>query len=258
MANEEAPESGRQVHAVQISCDILEALLALNEAGITELADHLEYSKGTIHGHLSTLYTNEFVVKDSGRYRLSLRFLDFSEQIKDEVKIYEIVKEETEKIAANSGEFAQFMVEEHGWGVYLHKSKGTNAVRSTSYTGHRKHLHCTALGKAILSQLPEKRVEQIIERRGLPAYTEQTITDPETLFEELESIRSNGIANDDNEVVKGLRCVATPVRTAEDQLLGAISIAGPSSRMCGDFYESEAPKMVQDAATVIAINATQV
>lgn len=257
MTRKDALESGRQVRAVQISCDILGALLELKEVGVTELADHLEYSKGTIHGHLSTLHRNEFIVKDGGNYRLSLRFLDFSEQIKDEVKIYDIAKEETEKIAKDSGEFAQFMVEEHGWGVYLHKSTGSNAVRSASYTGHRKHLHCTALGKAILSQFPEKRVEQIVERHGLPAYTEETITDPGELFEELEAIRNRGIAHDDNEVLQGLRCVATPVLTAEDQLLGAISISGPSSRMRGDFYENKAPKMVKDAANVITINATQ-
>ena len=256
MGNEQG-QGGRQVTAVEISCNILEALLELDESGVTELADHLGYSKATVHGHLATLYENEFVVKNEGTYQLSLRFLDFSEQIKDETEIYDIAREETEELAEQSGEFAQFMVEEHGWGVYLHKAMGERAVKSASYTGHRKHLHCTAIGKAILSQVSSDRVNEIIDRHGLPEYTENTITDPEALFDELESIRERGFAYDNDEVLPGLRCVATPVTATDGELLGSISISGPSSRMHGEFFEEKAPKMLKDASNVIGINASQ-
>lgn len=257
MGIKRSSEGGRQIEAVQISCDILEALLDLDEPGVTELANHLGYSKGTIHGHLSTLYENEFVIKNNGSYQLSLRFMDFSEQIKDEIGIYDIAKKETEKLAERSGEFAQFMVEEHGWGVYLHKAMGENAVKSASYTGHRKHLHCTAVGKAILSQLPKSRVQEIIARHGLPQYTEKTITEPDALYDELKIIRDQGLAYDNNEILPGLRCIATPVKSADDELLGSISISGPSSRMRGEFFKEKAPEMLKDAANVIEINASQ-
>lgn len=257
MAPSHGHEGGRRIQAVQISCDILTALLELDGAGVTGLADHLGYSKGTIHGHLATLYENEFVVKNEGTYELSLRFIDFSQQIKDTFGIYEIAKEETDTLAERSGEFAQFMVEEHGWGVYLHKAMGENAVKSASYAGHRKHLHCTAIGKAILSQLPNDRVEEIITQHGLPRYTEHTITEPEALHDELETIRSRGLAYDNNEILQGLRCIATPVTAPNGALLGSISISGPSSRMRGEFFETEAPEMLKDAANVIGINASQ-
>lgn len=257
MGIKRSSEGGRQIEAVQISCDILEALLALDEPGVTELADHLGYSKGTIHGHLSTLYKNEFVIKNNGSYQLSLRFMDFSEQIKDVIGIYDIAKKETEKLAKRSGEVAQFMVEEHGWGIYLHKAMGENAVKSASYTGNRKHLHCTAIGKAVLSQLPKDRVEGIIAQHGLPQYTENTITEPEALYDEMETIRDRGLAYDDNEILQGLRCIAAPVKTPDDELLSSISISGPSSRIQGKFFEEEGPEMLKDAANVIEINASQ-
>ncbi|WP_101296941.1 IclR family transcriptional regulator [Halegenticoccus soli] len=247
--------SGRTIRAVQISCDVLRALREMDGAGVTELADRLGLSKGTVHGHLNTLHRNEFVVKDGDDYRVSLQFVDFGEHAKENVKVYDVARKETEELAEKSGEFAQFMVEEHGWGVYLHKVNGANAVKTASYVGNRKHLHCTALGKAILSELPRERVDEIVEARGLPRQTENTITDREGLYDELERIRERGIAYDDEEVLQGLRCVAAPLTGYDGTLYGAISVSGPISRMKGERYREEVPEMVQSAANVIEINA---
>jgi len=248
---------GRQIQTVQTSCDVLDALETLDGAGVTELADHLGVSKATVHGHLSTLYRNELVTRDGDEYRISLRFVDFGEYAKNSVQIYEVAKGEIEKLARETGEMAQLMVEEHGRGVYLHKAKGENSVHTASYPGDRKHLHCTALGKAILAHLPRSRVDEIIERHGLPRKTDNTITDRETLFAELETVRERDIAVDDEEVLRGLRCIATPIKSHDDRLYGAISVSGPLSRMKGERFDEELPKVVRDAANVIEINATQ-
>ncbi|RLM53466.1 IclR family transcriptional regulator [Halobellus sp. Atlit-31R] len=251
-------DSGRHVQAVQISCDILEALRELDGAGVSELAEKLDRSKATIHNHLSTLAANEFVVRNGDLYEVSLRFVDIGEYAKGQIDIYEVAKEEVDRLAEETGEVAQFMIEEHGRGVYLHKARGENAIQTASYTGNRKLLHYTALGKSILSQLSTERINAIIDRHGLPQRTSKTIASREELFDELETIRQKGVAFDDEEVLQGLRCVAAPIKHPNGDVCGAISISGPTSRFKGDRFHKELPEVVEGAANVIEVNATQV
>jgi DNA-binding IclR family transcriptional regulator len=247
---------GRRIQAVEISCELLTALERLGGAGVSELAAELGRSKATVHSHLATLLDQEFVVKQGTEYALSLRFVELGEHAISGVDIHDIAGEEVRRVADETGEVAQFMIEEHGKGVYLHKARGANAIQTSSYVGSRMQLHCTALGKAILSQVPRERVEKIIADTGLPRRTDNTITDPETLFAELEAVRKGNVAFDEEEVVKGLRCVAAPV-TAGDRA-AAISVSGPTSRFKGDRFHETLPELIRDAANVIEVNAVQV
>lgn len=253
-------DGGRRVNAVETACRILEALRERNSdgGGVSELAADLSISKATVHSHLATLRDNEFVVKRGDRYHVGLKFVDYGEHAKGTVDIYDIATSEVDRIAEKTGEVAQFMIEEHGRGVYLHKARGDKAIQTASYTGNRKALHCTALGKAILSELPRNRVEAIINRYGLPAVTDRTITDREELFAELERVREENVAFDDEEVLQGLRCVAAPIRHPKGNFQAAISISGPTSRLKGARFREEIPEIVQGAANVIEVNATQV
>lgn len=249
----------RTIDAVQTSCEILDALREVNRAGVTELSDHLDISKAGVHSHLATLEQKELVVRSGDAYRLSLRFLDFGEAAKNNVEFYGIVKEKLDSLGKETGEVAQFMVEEHGLGVYLYKSQGSSGIQTSSYVGNRKHLHCTALGKAILAHLPDERVHEIIDRRGLPAQTENTITDEGALFDELADVRERGYAVDEEEVLKGLQCVAAPVRNQNGDLLGSISVTVPTSRMDERQFKKELPEQVASTANIIEvqINAAQ-
>jgi len=227
-------------------------------ASVSELAERLDRSKATVHSHLATLADNELVVKQDGTNEISLRFVDIGEYAKSRIDIYDVAKAEVDRLAEETGEVAQFMIEEHGRGVYLHKARGENAIQTASYTGNRKDLHCTALGKAILSQLSTNRVNEIVDRHGLPQRTEKTISTREELFDELETIRERGVAFDDEEILHGLRCIAASIRHPTGDINGAISISGPTSRFKGDRFHEELPEIVQGAANVIEVNATQV
>lgn len=249
---------GRTVKAVEISCEILNALRALDGAGVTEIADHVGVSKGAVHTHLATLEANELVVNRDREYQLSLRFIDLGEYIRSQIKIYDIVEEEVEKLAENSAEVAQFMAEEHGRGIYLAKAEGENGVQTASYIGHRNPLHCTALGKAILAHMSEERVDEIIDRHGLPAKTSNTITERDELFDELERVRERDLAFDREETFKGLQCVAAPVLNHDDEVIGAVSVTGPRSRMQDDHREQEVAEMVRHTSNVIEVNAAHV
>jgi len=245
--------SSRTVRAVQIALDILGALKERDGAGVTELAEALDHSKGTVHSHLVTLLENGYIVKEDREYYLSLRYLDLANVAKSRLGIDDIVKEELEDLAQECGELAQFAVEEHGKAIYLHKVEGERAVQTASSVGTHEYMHCIALGKAMLSQMTRSRVDDIIDRHGLLSFTDETVTDRETLHEELATIRERGYAFDYEERIEGLRCVAAPVRN-DGEFLGAVSVSGPTRRMDGDFFTEEVPNMVTRSANVIEIN----
>ncbi|MGB9955135.1 IclR family transcriptional regulator (plasmid) [Haloferax prahovense] len=243
----------RTVEAVQIALNIIELLQDREGAGITEIANELGRSKGTVHSHLATLEENEYVVNEDGVYRLSLRHLELGETVKQRLNIYDVVRNELDDLAQECGELAQFATEEHGRAVYLYKTSGEKAVQTASSIGDREYLHCISLGKAMMAHMSEERVNGIVDKHGLKKYTDSTITVREELFEELETIREQGYAFDREEKIEGLKCVAAPVVT-KGEIVGALSVSGPASRFEGEFYENELPSLVTRSANVIDIN----
>jgi IclR family acetate operon transcriptional repressor len=244
------------VQSVETSLRIVEELHERGDAGVTELASALTIPKSTVHNHLQTLQRNEYVVADDGRYRVGYRFLELGARARDRRPIYEVARPEVDRIAAETGELSGLMVEEHGRGVFLHRAKGERAVHVDTYAGKRIALHGAALGKAVLAQLPESRVDAIVDRHGLPALTENTITDREELAAELAEVRESGIAYDDEERLAGLRSVGAAVTDADGNVLGAISVAGPTSRLREERFREELPDVVRSAVNVVDLNLT--
>jgi DNA-binding IclR family transcriptional regulator len=248
-----AREAKNPVKATRRSLDIVETLRAMDGARLTEVADRLDLPNSTVHNHLSTLMERDYVHKDGNVYRVSLRFLELGEYARDRRKIYQLAKPEIEELAADTGEVANLLVEENGLGVYLWTSEGKNAVPLDIHPGKHVHLHTTALGKCILAHLSDKRVEEIAEERGLPARTDSTISDTETLFDELEAVREQGYAVDDEERVSGMRCIGTAVKSESGNVIGAISVSGPVSAMPTDRLDGELGDRLLAAANVIEL-----
>lgn len=244
------------VQAVETTIDILETLKTSNGDSVTSVAERLGLSKGTVHNHLSTLEERGFVTRKGDEFHVSMRFFEFGEFAKTQLPVYEFGVPEVEELARETGELGNLLVEENGWGIYLHRARGERALHLDTGIGSRVHLHSTALGKAILAYLSESRVTAIIERRGLPRFTENTITDRDRLWDELETIREQGYALDDRERTEEVVCVAAPVLTTDEDVLGAVSVAGPASRMKTDHSIEDLAELVRKTGNVIGINAT--
>jgi DNA-binding IclR family transcriptional regulator len=242
------------VKSVGHTAAIIKKVAELNGAGVSEISSHLEITKGTVHNHLATLEENELVVKEGEEFHLGLRFFEFGERTKTRHKIHEIGIPEVNKLAEKTGELGNILVEEHGRGIYLYRAEGENALSLDTGIGSRVYLHQTGLGKAILAHMPEERVEEIIDNHGLEPSTSHSVSTREDLYENLEQIREQGYALDMEERAEGIRCVAAPVITNDGAVRGAVSVAGPASRMRGEYLESEVPDMVMRAANVISIN----
>ncbi|MFP8954580.1 IclR family transcriptional regulator (plasmid) [Natrialbaceae archaeon A-arb3/5] len=243
-------------HPVRTTEKSLRLISELNRRGgarVTELANDLDMGKSAVHNHLSTLEEHGYVVEEAKTYRLSLKFLDIGGQIRNEMGVYKVAEPKVRELAEESGELVHLAVEEDGQGVYLCRSKGDRAVELDTYIGCRHHMHSAAFGKAILAHLPTERVNEIIDRHGLPAVTSKTITSRDELFEELDLTRERGFAVDDEERLEGLRCIAAPIRF-DSGVIGAISISAPTARIDDEWASNEFVEQLCRTANVIELN----
>lgn len=249
-------ENSTPVKATKVTFEIIDFLRKRKGAGVSEIADHLEKPTSTIHDHLRTLETEEYLIKDDSEYRIGARFLELGEQARSRMKVYHLARPEVDELATKTGNHSNIMIEEHGRGVFLYKAKGENAVRLDTHAGMRVYLQTTALGKSILAFRPLDEVETILDRHGLPQITENSITSRDQLLKELDQIRERGYAIDDEERVQGMRCVAAPITTSEGKAVAAISVSGPKSRLQGEYLEETLPNMVLQSSNVIEVNLT--
>jgi DNA-binding IclR family transcriptional regulator len=247
-------EKRRTIQSVDKACRIIRTLRELDGAGVTEIADRMNMPKGSVHTYLNTLRENNIVSKDRGQYRLGFFLLELGEEIKHNNQVWQFAQEPLDELASETGELARLIVREQGYGVYLAKSEGENAIETTIRPGEREYLHYTSHGKAILAHMPESEVREIIDKHGLPEQTENTITNSEALFEELAEIREEGVAFSQGERTRGLRCVARAIHAPDGDAVAAIGVCGPTNRMRGDRFREEIPDIVRDKANLIEIN----
>jgi DNA-binding IclR family transcriptional regulator len=233
---------------------IVDALHEDELLGVTELASRLDIAKSTAHYHLNTLRKEGYVVKDGSKYRLSLRFLRIGELTRDRVSIYKTTTGEVEGLASETDELAILAVEEQGKGVYLHKAAGKNAIDIDAPIGRFAPLHNRAFGKVILAYLEESRVEEIVADHGLPKTSPKTITDREELFDELETVREQAFAVNQEESLEGIHGIAVPILDADGSVLGAISLAGPSKRLSVEKMTGEYADQLSQARNVIELS----
>lgn len=244
--------SRNEVRSVKRAFEIIEALKDRDGATVTELAEALDVAPSTVHNHLVTLESVGYVVKRDHAYELANRFIHLGDQIRLQQELYRVGKPSLDQFADRTGEMVNLIVEEHGRAIYLDISIGEHAPRNFQFVREWDYLHSTAAGKSILANLPDERVQEILDERGLPAVTERTITDRETLFEELAEVRERGYALNDQENTDGVRAVAAPIRTGQETY-SAVSVSGFTTRIQGERFTEELPAAVRDVAKAIEI-----
>lgn len=236
------PNSRRTVNATRTSFRIIEMLTELGESvGVTALATELGIPKSTAYKHLKTLCELGYVRKDGNEYELGLAFTDIGETARSDDQLYVTAKSSIDRLTEVTDEVAGLVVERRGYAVDVYRS-WPDAGPQRHETNSR-YLHCSAPGKAILSVLPDRRVEEIIEQTGLPTKTDRTLSDRSMLREKLDRIAERGIAFERGEQNDGLRSVAVPLMTNE-QVAGAVYVAGSSDRMKGKRFEEDIPGII--------------
>lgn len=256
MGDGNSADSPRRIKSVQTATKILETIQYLSEPSFSDICNEVELSRGTVYTYLETLEEEGFIAKGDC-YRLGFRFVTMGESVRNQTDLYRVGQEEAETLAERTGEWVHLTVEHQGQEVTIYETSGDNAVAMDYHLRMREspqHLHYTAAGKAMLAHLDERRVQEIINQKGLVQQTAETITDPEELFAELDRIRDRGYAINDEEEIRGMRSIGAPIQHTDTGVCGAISVTAPMSRLSGEHFHTEIPELVMEAANIIELN----
>jgi len=248
-----APEA--PIQSAQTAFELLEFLAEEGGATLADVESGLGLPRSTAHDYLQTLVTAQYVVRRDGYYQVSTRPLAVGVGVREDMQLYRLAKPELDTLAEQTGEHASLMIEEHGLGVLLSITTGSQALDLGVSEGWRLALPTNAPGKAMLAHMPDERVTEILDEHGFPEVTAATITDREELDEELETTRERGYAFDFGERVEGVRAVSAPIVTG-GRVHGAITISGPTNRMGGDRFREQLPDLLTQSANVIEVQYT--
>ena len=251
--SKDTTEASRAVKSTDRTFRIVESLKRMDGARVTELARELDMANSTVHRHLQSLLENEYVVKEGDVYYLGMQFLDIGDYVRNRREVFRLAEDKVNQLAEKTDERGEFLVEEYGEVVFVHREIGDNAVQADSHIGKRLPIHATSAGKAIMAFLPDERVSEIIEQKGLGSYTENTITDEEILRDELEQIREDHVAFAQQEYIQRLNSVSVPIIDVNDQVVGALGISGPAHRIKGEWFQEEVPDLLLGFANELEI-----
>lgn len=230
--------SENTVQSIDRVIDILEALAEeKGVCGITVLSQKTGLHKSTVHRLLNTLLQRGYIEKEPGNdnYQLGMKILFLGSAILDRMDIRRIAKPFLEELSKLTKEVVHLAILDNGETVYIDKVEGTNSsIRMYSQIGKRGPVHCTGVGKVLLSELPDSEVENILFEKGMEKFTENTITDIVAFKAHLQEIRQKGYALDEMEHEEGIRCAAVPIRDLKGRIIASISVSGPIMRFTED------------------------
>jgi len=227
------------VQAVDRAIDLLEIMTDLGgEAGLTELAAGAGLPLPTIYRLVQTLVSRGYARQlPSRRYALGPRLIRVGESAGRQLGAG--TRPYLERLARQLGETVNLAMIDRDMAVYVAQASSSHSMRMFTELGRRVYCHCTGVGKAVLAQLPDSTVREIVDRVGMPPATDASITDLEVLIAELKRIRDQGFAVDEGEQEVGVRCFAVPVPDAPTPT--ALSVSGPAVRVTYDFGAAAVP-----------------
>lgn len=233
------------IQAVDRAIKALELLSEGEVLKLDALSSQLGVSTSSTYRLLSTLASHRYVEKDEsmGGYRLGLACLELSRSFARSSDIRRMAMPELNRLRDETKETVHLGVLDDMEVIYLEKRHGLHPIGlMSSRVGGRSPAHCTGLGKILLAYQPPDAVVEHFNDYGLREYTDRTITDVDELTDHLEQVRKRGYALDLGEHEAEVRCVAAPVFDENGQVVAAVSISGPASRL-GDLDDQ--PELVR-------------
>lgn len=225
------------------------------ELGATEISGLLGFNKASTFRILRNLEDAGYLEKDPDtlKYKLGLRIYCLGSLAEPHTTIRRITRPFLEKLNEQCDETVHLAVLHHGQALYLDKIEGKKTIRVITRIGTELPAHCSGVGKVLLSALSEETLERIVRERGLPKFTDNTITDLNALKTELAQIRKKGCAIDNEEIEEGLKCAAAPLRDSEGKVVASISISVPRERFNKEIatFVSMVKKTAQEVSELI-------
>lgn len=236
--------------------DVLEALAALAPRGtLVDVAEKSGLPKPTVHRILALLLSRGYASQAAGGlYGPGLKVLALAGQLADSLGLSDLVLPVMEQVQDEFPETVHFGVLERDHAVYVAKLDARRPYRMTSRVGMELPLHCTAIGKAILSVVRPRERSRLLSS-PLSAKTGKTITSRKAMMREIEWVARHGYAIDDEENESDVRCVAAPVMGSQG-VYGAISISAPAPAMPDETAHRLGPVVIAAGTSLSALLAS--
>jgi DNA-binding IclR family transcriptional regulator len=210
--------------------------------GVTEISNNLSVSKSTIYGILNALKDEKFVAKDNKtkKYIIGTELYELSKKVFKGGEIVMVARPFLEKLVSLVDETAFLCIREDTAARVLDAIEAKKALKITSPIGIRFPITASVLCKALLSPMDNESIRMFLKEKGLPHYTENSITDIDEFLKEIDKMRETGYSLDLEEYLKGIRAVATLIYS-NNVPVGAISVIGFSTSM----YNEKLPSIIQ-------------
>lgn len=229
-------ESRNQSSSLRRALDLLSFIASATERGssprLTEIASQSGINRSTVARLLEPLIDARLVDQepDTGRYRLGPQTARLGQIYLEHFDVHAVAGPVLQALVDESQETAHLGIRDGTDVVYVDKYESPLSVRTVSRIGSRQPLYSTAMGKVLLAYAGSSVLDAVMQD-ALPQRTANTITNPEALKAELDRVRTEGYAVDDQENESEIRCVGAPLFNHRGQVLAAISVSGPATRM---------------------------
>jgi DNA-binding IclR family transcriptional regulator len=253
------PKSDYSIQTVSNALRMLESFYKADELGVSELSRRLRLHKNNVFRLLATLEEHGYIEQspETERYRLGTRCLELSQSFVRGHSLLRSAHPVLNELALKAGETAHLAVLRDHEVVHLDGVQPDRMLLTGLRVGDRLPVNCTALGKILMSCSGEAVREGFVAAMApgscFSARTEKTIVETEKLAQEFERVGRQGLALDIEECEMGMCCAAAPVYDASGQLVGALSISGPASRLTRDALQSESGRWVMSAAEQLSL-----
>ena len=227
-------ERSDQVQSLVRALTILNRLAETDEGTtLTEMAQQVGLSASTAHRLLTTLQQERYVQFDAERRLWSVGVQAFvaGSAFTRTRSLVGVARPLMRRLMEESGETVNLAVEDEGFAVYLAQVECRQMMRAFARPGARVPLHCSSVGKALLTAMGDRDLSKILHRHGLPKLTVKTLHTPAALRQDLIEARARGYALDDEEHAVGLRCVAALIYDESETAVAAVSVLGPMARI---------------------------
>ncbi|MBS0558810.1 MAG: IclR family transcriptional regulator [Proteobacteria bacterium] len=235
--------------------EVIDCFARQESWSLAQLAGSLRQSKATIFRILHTLESVGYVAKDrqTGRYSLGMRFhtLGSAALRHEHLRWHSLAP--LQDLAAATGETVHVGILYDGEAICVQAAQGTRLVRMHAFVGKRTAAHASALGKVLLAALPSDQAAAAVARRPFVRFTPSTIADLPALLAELDRVRAQGFALDDEEMEQGLRCLGVPIVDGTGRAAAALALSAPASRMDPARIGELLPQLREAASRIAAM-----
>jgi DNA-binding IclR family transcriptional regulator len=247
-------QSTKSVPAVERSLIMLEALdRSVRGMNIAELARKLGIARSTAHSIVLTLERSGYLTRDASQRHCVLSakaYLLGRETMRFE-QLANAALRPMRQLTVETRLTSHMAMLEDNQATYIQKVQAPGMLNFDTYIGKRTNLHCTAVGKVLLSYAPEPYRNKVLERGSYARYTQNTITMASTLRNELKNVYSQGYAVDNQEEELNIRCFAVPVLSSRGDMLAALSISGTSEQLHENRIRPAVELLQRTAALVV-------